>query len=212
MRSVTPNTLTQTAFEAVMDMIKRGDLPDGAVVSEREIATTLGVSRTPLREALGRLEGLNYLRRSGRTLLVKGVDFSDALEIMSVRRVLEGEAARIAARRMDRAEIEAIRADVLSMAHEGDVDSARHWEVDDALHLGIARSSGNKLIISLVSDLRVRTRMFNKDRLPTRFEPGKQEHLEILDAIEAGDEATASERMMAHIANAREAILRAAQA
>ena len=99
---------------------------------------------------------------------------------------------------------------------EGDypaaLEVARHWEVDDALHLGIARSSGNKLIISLVSDLRVRTRMFNKDRLPTRFEPGKQEHLEILDAIEAGDEATASERMMAHIANAREAILRAAQA
>lgn len=210
MRAATPNTLAQSAFEAVMDMIVRGELSHGAVVSEREIASTLGVSRTPLREALGRLEGLKYLRRSGRTLLVNGVDFSDALEIMAVRRVLEGEAARIAARRMHRAEIADIRSAILSMEHGDTVDSTRHWDVDEMLHLAIARASGNRLLLSIVSDLRVRTRIFNKDRLPGRFDPGKAEHLQILDAIEAGDEAAASERMMAHISNARDAILTAA--
>lgn len=210
MPTATPNTRTQSAFEAVMDMIVSGELADGTVVSEREIASTLGVSRTPLREALGRLEGLNYLRRSGRTLLVNGVDFSDVLEIMAIRRVLEGEGARIAARRMNRDEIASIRAAILSMEHGEAVDSTRHWDVDQMLHIGIARASGNKLLLSIVSDLRLRTRIFNKDRLPGRFEPGKQEHLEILDAIEAGDEAAAAARMMAHIATARDAILMAA--
>lgn len=210
MPTATPNTRTQSAFEAVMDMIVSGELADGTVVSEREIASTLGVSRTPLREALGRLEGLNYLRRSGRTLLVKGVDFSDVLEIMAIRRVLEGEGARIAARRMSREEVAEIRAAILSMEHGEAVDSTRHWDVDQMLHIGIARASGNKLLLSLVADLRLRTRIFNKDRLPGRFEPGKQEHLEILEAIEAGDEAAAAARMMAHIATARDAILMAA--
>jgi len=209
-RAATPNTLAQSTFEAVMDMIVRGELSDGTAVSEREIASTLGVSRTPLREALGRLEGLNYLRRSGRTLLVNGVNFSDALEIMAVRRVLEGEAARVAARRMKRDTIADIRSSILSMEHSDAVDSSRHWDVDEMLHIAIAQASGNRLLLSMVSDLRVRTRIFNKDRIPDRFDPGKAEHLQILDAIEAGDEAAASERMMAHIANARDAILKAA--
>jgi DNA-binding GntR family transcriptional regulator len=203
-------TLTQTAFDAVMEMIVAGDLPQGAVVSEREIAETLGLSRTPLREALNRLEAQNYLRRHGRTLLVQAVALDDALEILVARRALEAEAARAAAGRMAPDEVASLRAETERMQAAGDATAADHWQLDDRVHVRIAEAAGNRLILRLIRDLRLRTRIFGKDRIPDRFAPGLAEHLAILDAIEAGDGPAAAERMAAHLDHARQAILRAA--
>lgn len=205
--SETELTLTQGAFDALLEMIKVGKLPDGAVVNERRLADEMGLSRTPVREALGRLEGQNYLRRSGRTLLVNGVALNDILEIMSARKGLEAEAAWTAAGRMSQAKIKELREAITSMDAAEHVLPSRHWEVDDMIHLGIAEASGNGLLFRLISDLRTRTRMFGKEQIPTRFEPGKAEHLEILNAIDAGDQERASRLMREHIESARLAIV-----
>ncbi|WP_413721367.1 GntR family transcriptional regulator [Sodalis sp. RH23] len=199
-------SLTQNAFDAVLRMIQAGALANGDVVNERRLAEQLGLSRTPVREALGRLEGSHYLRRSGRTLLVNGVELSEILEIMSVRMLLEADAARSAAGKMSAAKLGAIRQRLMAMAGPDQVTAGHHWEVDDFLHLSIAETSGNKLLLRLIGELRTRTRMFGKETVPSRFEPGRNEHLAIVDAIEAGDGERAAQAMVRHIEGARNAI------
>ncbi|MBP2171346.1 DNA-binding GntR family transcriptional regulator [Erwinia toletana] len=200
-------SLTQNAYNAVLHMIQSGALSNGEVVNERRLAEQLGLSRTPVREALGRLEGSDYLRRSGRTLLVNGVELSEILEIMAVRILLEADAARNAAGKMSAAKLADIRQRLMAMTSPDQVTASDHWEVDDFLHLSIAETSGNKLSLRLISELRARTRMFGKETVPTRFESGRDEHLAIIDAIEAGDGDRAAQLMVQHIEGARYGIL-----
>jgi len=199
-------SLTQNAFDAVLHMIQIGTLANGDVVNERRLAEQLGLSRTPVREALGRLEGRHYLRRSGRTLLVNGVELSEILEIMSVRCLLEADAARHAAGKMPPVRLAIIRQQLMEMARPEQVTATRHWQIDDFLHLSIAETCGNKLLLRLIDELRTRTRMFSKETVPSRFEPGRNEHLAIIDAIEAGDGERAAQAMIRHIEAARLAI------
>lgn len=202
-------TLTQTAQDAIMSMIRAGELADGAVISERNLAERLGLSRTPVREALGRLEGQKFLRRSGRTLLVSGVALQDVLEILAVRRLIEAEAARIAAMRIGLDEVAQIRSRIESMADATHVGGDDHWEADEMLHMAIARASGNGMFQRLIADCRIRTRMFGMEQIPSRFAPGRSEHLAILDALAARDSAAAGRLMSEHIENAKSAIVRA---
>ena len=87
------------------------------------------------------------------------------------------------------------------------IDDENHWKVDDLVHLGIAEASRNAEVRRLILELRQRTRMFGLQRIPDRFERGRDEHLSILQAIadRAPDEAA---RLMAHhIDQARDAII-----
>jgi len=200
-------SLTMIAFDRIRKMILSGDLRGGVVVQERRLAGALGLSRTPVREALGRLEGEGYLSRSGRALTVNSISVEDVMEILTVRRAVESEAARLAAGRFDPARIVAIRKAVEGMVSPAEVSPEKHWSVDDLVHLSIAEVAGNRLILRLVTDLRERTRIFGLARIPRRFEPGKAEHLAIIAAIARGDGQAAAEAMRLHIDNARAGIL-----
>ena len=81
-------------------MLLSGELGGGAIVQDRRLAERLGLSRTPVREALGRLEGEGLLRREGRVLIVNAVSVEDIMEILAVRRVVEAEAVRLATGRL----------------------------------------------------------------------------------------------------------------
>ncbi len=84
-------SLSERAMLAIRRMIFAGDLPGGTIVQDRKLAEQLGLSRTPVREALGRLAGEGYLRRDGRLLTVQGVSIEDVMEILATRaRALEG--------------------------------------------------------------------------------------------------------------------------
>lgn len=188
-------------------MLLSGELGGGAIVQDRRLAERLGLSRTPVREALGRLEGEGLLRREGRVLIVNAVSVEDIMEILAVRRVVEAEAVRLATGRLSGLKTQEIRSAIEGMATVEAVTGDRHWSVDDMVHLSIAEASGNRLILRLVRDLRERTRMFGLTRIPRRFDPGKAEHLAILAAMEDGAAANAAELMQAHIEHARQGIL-----
>lgn len=200
-------TLAVVACERIRRMILEGELAGGTVVQDRRLAEILGLSRTPVREALGRLAGEGYLRRDGRVLTVNAVSVEDVMEILAVRRVIEVEAARLAVGRLSPERIDQIRNAINGMVAVEQVSPERHWSIDDLVHLSIAEAAGNKLILRLVTELRDRTRMFGLSRIPRRFEPGKSEHLAILDAIARGDADAAGAAMRAHIENARTGIL-----
>ena len=204
-------TLVQTTMEVIREKIVSRQLRGGASLNERRLSEQLGLSRTPVRAALRQLEGEGLLGREGRSVFVRTITFEEVMQILAVRLVLEMEAVRLAIGRFDPAHIAEIREQILAMTDAASVDNEKHWEVDDKLHLGIAQASGNELLHSMIMSLRMRTRMFGIKRIPLRFEPGKQEHLALLDAIGAGDTEAAIAAMRAHLTHTRDSIVLAVQ-
>jgi len=199
--------LALVAYGRLRAMLLQGELAAGQAVQERRLADLLGLSRTPVRDALGRLEGERLLARNGGQLVVATITLHEIADILAIRRLLEGDAARQAALRMDATEIGAIRGAILGMSDRGMTTDEAHWAVDDVIHLGIAGASGNIELRRLVGELRQRTRMFGLHRIPARFGSGRREHLAILDAIEARAPDEARDRMQHHIDQARDAII-----
>src|SRR5262245_23590989 len=145
--------LSVVAYGALLDMILRGSIAPGELVTERQIATRLGMSRTPVREAVRRLEGEGTLerQRSG-ALVVRPYSMEEFLHALAVRRLLEGEAARLAAGKMPREGLAAARERIARLRSEGLVESARQGDRD--FHAAIAQASGNPVLAATIADLR----------------------------------------------------------
>ncbi|MDG1997311.1 MAG: GntR family transcriptional regulator [Emcibacteraceae bacterium] len=199
-------SLGERTYRLISKMILNGDLVYGDPVGERRLAEKLQVSRTPVREAISRLEAEGFLERSGGRVIVREVRLKEFVEILHVRKLLECDAAREAASNIDIKELHKLRATIKDLMQKKSVTALELRDVDDMFHNFIAESSNNKLIIELIKDLRRRTAMFDHERLPNRKRPGNKEHLKIIDALEKGDGALASARMARHINNVHSSI------
>lgn len=202
-------TLGDTTFQRMKAMILDGTLEPGTLLREKKFADRLGVSRTPVREAIGQLisEGL-ATRANGSTPVVSRVSLSEIMEILHVRSLLECETAKKAALSMQSAEyLLPLRAQIVRFLEGPRPDSRVHFELDSRLHLDIARLAGSKLLIELIEGLKIKTRMFDQGSIPERLIPGCHEHLAIIDAItgQQADEAAAA--MKLHLTNVRESII-----
>jgi DNA-binding GntR family transcriptional regulator len=125
-----------------------------------------------------------------------------------VRKLLEGEAARLAAGRVPPEDVAQARArieEVLALPEDAPLPDGPTSAED--LHRLIAQAAGNPVLEEMIAALRTRTAMFRFGRLPTRRRKVMQEHLQILDAIGKGDGDKAREAMEAHIAEVRSTIL-----
>lgn len=201
--------LSDLAHKAMMGMLLSGELAPNEVVTERQIAQQLGISRTPLREAVRRLEGERLLerQRSG-ALVVRALPIEEFMHILNVRRLVEGEAARLAAGRVPAADLEQVKArleEALKLP-EG-VITPELAATDHDLHALIADACGNPVIRQIIRDLRTRTAMFRFGRLPTRRASVCAEHLAIVDALMAGDAPRAQQAMHEHVDQVRLTIL-----
>ncbi len=196
------------AYRGLLDLIMQHALPPGAVLREPQITEMLEVSRTPLREALRRLEGEGLVKRTaGRGVVVSSVSVEDFVEALHARKLLEGEAVALAAPRLEDATLDSLSARIRELMDSPDPDPERHWALDQELHLTIARASGNSLLVSTVESLRHRTRLFDGKRLPDRCRPRCVEHLDILDAIRARDPQRAGTAMTRHLTNVRQSLI-----
>ena len=201
-------SLSERAHRALMAMILSGELAPTEVITERQIALQLGISRTPLREAIRRLEGARLLerQRSG-TLVVRALPIEEYLSILDVRRVLEGEAARLAAGQIPPEEIARLRQraeTVLALPEDAPMPTASE---DEDLHILIADAAGNPVLEEMILGLRTRTSMFRFGRFPSRRRIVMREHLAILEALAAGDPQAAREAMEHHIDQVRATII-----
>ena len=200
--------LSQVAYDFVLTMIVNRDLSGGTVIQERKLADSLGVSRTPMREALGRLEGEGWLvRLTDRLLSVKVVTLDEYLQALQVRRLLESEAIVAATPRMNKRRLEKLRADVQAMINHPNPTSDMHWKVDGELHGAIAEASGNAVMASVITNLRLITQLFEVQTVPRRITPGGAEHLAILDALIAGDPKMARKAMRFHLDRVRAGVM-----
>jgi DNA-binding GntR family transcriptional regulator len=196
-------------YDDILDLIVSRELRAGDLVPERRLAERFGISRTPLREALHRLEGERILERRGANkLYVRETTVEDFMEALHLRRLLEGDAARRAAGRIPLDRLRDLRQRLQILLEGGDPSVPEHYQTDVDLHRLIVEAAGNKLLAEVVADLRRRTRMFSMKRLPERFEPICREHLAILEALEAGDPEGSAGAVAAHLDNVKQSILR----
>jgi DNA-binding GntR family transcriptional regulator len=154
-------SVAERAYAALRQALLRREIKAGERLYETSVAARLGVSRTPVREALTRLvaEGLAEEVRGSRGVIVRDIQ-KELAEIYALRQVLEGYAARAAAERISAqqlAQIERISAEIAACVHQKEEDDAalhRHAELTNALHLEIAKASGNSRLIRLIEQYR----------------------------------------------------------
>jgi len=200
--------LSERAYDQLLDRMLSGELPAGTLLQERPLADALQISRTPVREALAKLESEGLVTRHvGRLLIVREIPVQELMQILHVRSILEVEAVALAADRISCAQLETLRATFEKQMQGPIPDAGNHWGADDLLHGAICEASGNAVLTEMVRGLRRRTRMFNLKRMPERFLPGCSEHLAIIEALERGDEKMARRSMATHLDNTKRSIL-----
>lgn len=203
-----PSLVGQSTYDRLREMILSGVLPLGTALQEKKLADRLGVSRTPVREAITRLssEGL-ITRGSGLTPVVRRITIAEIVEILHVRRVLEVEAAGLAATHGPCDELSEIRTVFERFRDCQAPFASEHTATDDQLHDLLAKRAGSQLLQAMIHDLRIKTRIFDTRRVPERLLPGTHEHLAIIDAVTSRDPARAQAAMRTHIDNVRESVL-----
>jgi len=202
-----PN-LTEQVYEQLIGLLIAGELRPGDVITERRMAERLNASRTPIREALGRLEseGLVY-KQPNRGVTVSPFSTEAFVDILNVRRLLEAEAAYLAAGNIPSERIEAIRSALQTLAKNPKPTLSDIWDVDDMLHGEIADAAGNALMAALIRDLRRRTHVFNAYRNPVTPRFSVDENLKLLDAVANKDRDAARVAMSDHIEMVKLAII-----
>ena len=201
--------LSEMAYHALTGMVLSGELQPNELVTERQIAIRLGISRTPLREAVRRLEGERFFerQRSG-ALVVRPLPIEEIVNILAVRSVLEGEAARLAAGHVPKDALQRQRILIEKFSRlPPDAKIPEFSEHDRDLHALIASFCGNPVLQRMLQDLRTRLSMFRFGRAPSRCATVCEEHLAIIDALLAGDGEAAQSAMQHHIDQVRAVIL-----
>lgn len=194
------SNLTDRAYAIVRRLILQRELTGGEVLVEGRLAERLQMSRTPLREALLRLEGEGLLvRANARSYAVRRITASHYFQCLQVRERLESQAVCLAMGRVPPAEIRALRENILAL--DSSQQGSGHWQADDEIHGLFARASGNAMLAETIAHLRVLCRLFEVVDPFNRIEEDRSEHLAILDAYIAGDEKRADEAVLAHLRN-----------
>ncbi len=190
-------------LDAVRSSVISGDLVPGSLHSVAELAESLGVSRTPVREALIELASRGMVRfERNRGVRILQTSIHDLEEIFEIRRMLEVPAARRAAARMTPAEVRGLRGQLLAMNRAAAAgDESRLWVHDRAFHHALLLASGNRRLAEYVDTLRdmVLVRGVTTAGRGRSLDAIVAEHRAILEHIEGGDAAGAAEALGAHI-------------
>lgn len=193
----------------ILSAIEDGIYSPGDRLVESELAERFGVSRTPVREALQRLETQGVLIRDARSLIVASLDHNQLAELYTVRAELEALAARLAARHATPEEIRVL-ARMVAADRQGDLDPRALAQSNRRFHHQIHLASHNRYLVQQLDMLHrsmalmARTTLAAEGRAPRALD----EHQAIVDAIAAGDGDAAAAALRAHISNAYETRLR----
>ncbi|MDA9008803.1 GntR family transcriptional regulator [Alphaproteobacteria bacterium] len=196
--------------ERVVEAIRGGRYQPGERIRETEVADWLSVSRTPVREAFRRLESEGLLVfESWRGAIVADLNRQQISELYAMREVLEGAAARLAARHIDEAEIELLSM-LLERSNRQDASAEKLAELNRQFHEAIYASAHNRYLSQTLEQLRNSLALLKGTTysVPGRRETIAQEHQAILDAISARNPEAAEIAARAHIVAAQRARLR----
>ncbi|MBJ3762162.1 GntR family transcriptional regulator [Maribius pontilimi] len=199
----------QDAYGLILDAIDNGTYQPGDRLVENELAERFGVSRTPIREALQRLETQSLLTRDGRSLIVASLDHNQLAELYAVRAELEGLAARLAAKHASEEEVRVLR----QMVEEDRAllnDPAALSRANRRFHKQVHLASHNRYLVQQLDLVHRSMALLATTSLAVegRGEDALAEHESIVSAIGAGDGDAAYEALRAHISKAFETRLK----
>lgn len=204
-----PKTPQKDAYELILDAIDEGVYTPGDRMVESELAERFGVSRTPIREALQRLETQRLLSRDGRSLIVSSLDHNQLAELYAVRAELEGMAARLAAQHAAPEEVHVLR-DMVEEDRKLLDDPVALARANRRFHRQIHLASHNRYLIQQLDLVHRTMALLATTSLAAEGRPDKAiaEHDAIVTAIEARDGDGAGEALRAHISKAFETRLK----
>lgn len=202
--------MADSTYERLRELFLGDTIEPGAAITEATLAQRLGVSRTPIREGLKRLEQDGLIERSGRGVRVKERGPEEILEIYEVRAVLEAAAARAAASRrteLDLSRLEAIYQEMKALP-DGDTEGRVTW--NNRFHEALWKASHNGTLEDVITRLLSRLIRYPQTTLdfPGRWDRVLREHEEILEAIRAQDPERAAAAAADHMTVARDTRLR----
>ncbi|MDG1371589.1 MAG: GntR family transcriptional regulator [Paracoccaceae bacterium] len=189
--------------ERILDAIDAGDYPPGARLLETELAETFGVSRTPVREALRRLESQGVVTHEARKgAVVASLDYNQLGELYAVREVMEGLAARLAARFASPAEVQLLR-DMIAKDRQ-ETDPSKLAQANKRFHRQLHLASHNRVLSRTLDPVRRSLALLSGTTFTAKERPeqSNDEHERIVEAIAARDENGADQAAQAHIASA----------
>jgi DNA-binding GntR family transcriptional regulator len=192
-------------FESLRDAISDGRIAAGERVREEEIARNLGVSRTPVREALQRLQQRGLLVfGAGRGLVVAGLSQHQVLQLYAMREILEGSAARFAAQHATGADV-AILYRLQNELASAAPDASVLVTLNRRFHQAIYEAAHNQYLLEPLNMLHDSLALLHNNtfRMPSRRSDSDEEHRKIVASIERRDPDGAEEAAREHIRQAQ---------
>lgn len=204
-------SLADRVFEKLENDIIFGVYPRGEILTELKLVEQLGVSRTPIREALRRLEQERLIADTGKGSVVLGITEDDLQDILNIRLRIEGLASYYATKNMTPEGLQELE-HVLDLQEfyysKGDTEHIR--EMDDQFHALICKLSGRSVISDTLLPLHRKTQRYRKASIEdkNRMAQVVKEHRRIFDAVSAGDADLAEQLTTEHIEHAKESMLK----
>ena len=198
-------SLRKQLAEQLEKEIEGGELPAGSRLDERSLSERFGISRTPAREVLLQLSEAGLVRfvpRRGAVVL--SITPEETVSMVEVLVALEGEAAALAARRMETSEREAFARHYRERTEDiANISMEQYSEINNALHESIYTGCRNNFLTAEIRKLRVRLAPYLRSSFVTRsrLPSSHEEHQAIVSAILACDEQAAQRAMRNHILN-----------
>lgn len=203
--------LRDVVFQTLRQAILKGELQPGERLMEIKLAERLGVSRTPIREAIRKLEleGLVVMiPRKGAA--VANITEKDTKDVLEVRRTLEMFAVEVACERITEEQLVQLKEAAKEFeASKGSMDLIRIAETDMSFHEIIYEATHNERLVQMLNNLRENMYRYRIEYLkdPNYYDSLVKEHRDILNAIEAGDKERAGVCMRDHIDNQQFAVI-----
>jgi len=209
LKPIAVTSVAEETFGKLVKAITSGEFAPGQKLSESQLARQLGISRGPLREALGRLEGRLVMRTP--RLGVRVIDFKreDLEQLFLVREALEGMAARLAAERMTAEEHAQLRELLAHHANQPELAAGSAYyqrSRDEDFHFTIVRGARCERLEQMLLDelyYQLRIQRLRSSARPGRAKQALSEHREILEALASRNPDAAEGTMRHHIRNAR---------
>ncbi|MBK9082495.1 MAG: GntR family transcriptional regulator [Rhizobiales bacterium] len=205
--------LGEATYRTLCRALRDGVFEPGDRLREEDVARRLAVSRTPVREAFGRLLGRRLVESAGgRGLIVRRLEATEALELYALREILEGAAARLAAQHASRAEVEMME-EIEAALEAAPGDAREMGRLNRMLHETIFRAARNRYLDVALQDMQDAISLLG----PTTFgvqgrpETASSEHRAMIAAIRDRDPDAAETAARDHMRSALKARLRILQ-
>jgi DNA-binding GntR family transcriptional regulator len=200
----------EIVYRALLDDIRAGRIQPGDRIREEDIAKSLGVSRTPVREALQQLQARRLVEMApGRGIVVVKLSTQQVMQLYAMREVLEGAAARFAAQYALPPEV-SIMEELLTEFERAADDAERLAKINYALHRTIYEAARNPYMHEALNNLEDALSLLQNTTfsLPERYQSACSEHRAIVEAIRDRDSEAAEGASRAHIRAAQRSRLR----